>query len=200
MCAWPHLNVNTGCAKPRKALAADLGVGVFYGRNYFANSGVDERVATRPSAPVVRTGFKRDISGRALGCVAVGECVLQGHDFCVGPACGLGEALANGLALRVDQNATDAWVGRTEPQGLGGEGEGRINGGQNANSLGCFLGLSYFQHSARLFVLFTKPLTPWWSKVKSPQASAAAGPKALRFEVNKKVCEGLGVATVTEIS
>ena len=118
----------------------------------------------------------------------------------MGPACGLGKALADGLALRVHQDAAHPRVRRTEPKGLGGEGEGRINGRQNANSLGCFLGLSYFQHSARLFVLFTKPLTPWWSKVKSPQASAAAGPKALRFEVNKKVCEGLGVATVTEIS
>ncbi len=118
----------------------------------------------------------------------------------MGPACSLGKALANSLALRVDQDAAHAGVGRTEPKGLGGEGEGRINGGQNANSLGCLLGLSYFQHSARLFVLFTKPLTPWWSKVKSPQASVAAGPKALRFAVNKKVCEGLGVATDTEIS
>jgi hypothetical protein len=71
----PDLDFNTGSAKPRKTLAADLRVGVFDGRHDFANSGLNERVATRPGAAVVRARLERDVGGCALGWVALGECV-----------------------------------------------------------------------------------------------------------------------------
>ena len=125
----------------------------------------------------MRAGLKRDIRRGATHIRAGRRRIAQRHDFRMGAARLLGEAVADHPAVWRHQYAADTRVGAGKKKRLGGEPkrlvhEGRCGGhGTLDGSVGCYLP----QHSsavvpeARLLALRTPVLV----KVKSPHLSAA---------------------------
>ena len=98
-------------AMPRPATCR---VRVFDGDDDLGNAGVDQRIAARRRAAVVRAGFERDVGGGAAGRGAGGA---QRHDFGVGGADALGVTFGDSATTPRGDRATDSRIRFTQAKG-----------------------------------------------------------------------------------
>ena len=90
------------------ALSGDEWIGIAGGDDDAGDAGGDEGVRARASASVVGAGFKGDVGGSALGCLA---CVLEGDDLGVVALVVAVGAFGDDLAV-LREDAADLRIGR----------------------------------------------------------------------------------------
>ena len=112
---------DAGRAQACRALAGHQRVRVFDGHHDAGHTGIDQGVAARRRAAVVRAGLQRDDDGGALCAFAMLGRVAQGHHLGVRPAGLLRVATADHAAVGRHDDAADPRVRLGQPDRLLGE-------------------------------------------------------------------------------
>ncbi len=134
-------HVHAGFAQPLQATAGNRRVRVFHGRHHARDAGAHQRVRAGRRPAKMAAGLERDKGRGTLGIVPARRGILERLDLGVILPGGLGEALADDLAV-LGQNAANARVGRGGVHATLGERESLCHGcvvGIGEHEAWCFL-------------------------------------------------------------
>ena len=115
-----HLHGHPSGTQPGKALARYQGVGVFQAGHDLANACGNQRIATRPGAPLVGAGLQGDPGCGPLHVMPLPRSVAQGHHLGVRAAGLLGKAFTQHLPIGRGDHAAYTGVGVGKKKRLGG--------------------------------------------------------------------------------
>ena len=116
--AVDHVDRDAGSTQACDALAGDQGVRVLHGDDHTGHTSVDEGVAARRRAAVVRTGLEGDVGGGISAVMAGLAGGAQSRHFSVGPTGFLRVPKRQNLAIRRRDDAADSRVRFTDANGL----------------------------------------------------------------------------------